>query len=137
MALLKGNFSQRDILVVDDDKDICEILKEYIIRMGCFKNIVFAHDGIMATLKLRNQKFALILLDVNMPKKSGVDLIAEFDGNTLNKKESVLVVSGTLDKDVISAMMNGGIKNFLVKPFDEAAFQEKALKVLSAVNNVK
>lgn len=131
MAILKTTPNQRDILVVDDDKDICEILKEYIIKMGCFKNIVFAHDGIMATLKLRNQRFAVILLDVNMPKKSGVDLIAEFDGNSLNKKESVIVVSGTLDKEVISAFMSGNIKNFLVKPFDEAGFQEKVLKVLS------
>jgi len=37
--------------------------------MGCFKNIVLANDGITATQKLRNQKFSLILLDMNMPKK--------------------------------------------------------------------
>lgn len=125
----------KDILIVDDDKEICEILKEYAVNMGCFKNIVFAHDGILATQKLRNQRFQVVLLDVNMPKKSGLDLVAEFDDKSLNKRESVCIVSGTLDKDAIAHILKGGIKNFLVKPFDEAAFQEKILKILTSLKD--
>lgn len=122
---------QRDVLIVDDDKNICEILKEYCLNMGCFKNIVFANDGIMATQKLRNQKFSLILLDMNMPKKSGLDLLGEFEKGALNQRESVLIVSGTLEKDLISKIIERGVKTFLVKPFDEPAFQDRVLKVLS------
>lgn len=124
---------QRDVLIIDDDKNICEILREYCHNMGCFKNIVFAHDGIMATQKLRNQKFALILLDMNMPKKSGYDLIGEFESGALNQKESILVVSGTLEKDLIAKIIGRGVKTFLVKPFDEPSFQDRALKVLNTV----
>lgn len=122
---------QRDVLIVDDDKNICEILKEYCINMGCFKNIVLAHDGITATQKLRNQKFALILLDMNMPKKSGYDLIAEFDTGANNLKEHILVVSGTLEKELIAKIIGRGVKTFLVKPFDEQSFQDRVLKILS------
>lgn len=122
---------QRDVLIVDDDKNICEILKEYCINMGCFKNIVLAHDGITATQKLRNQKFSLILLDMNMPKKSGYDLIAEFDAGATNIKENILVVSGTLEKDLIAKIIGRGVKTFLVKPFDEPAFQDRVMKILS------
>ncbi len=125
---------QRDVLIVDDDKNICEILKEYVIHMGCFKNIVMAHDGMLATQKLRNQKFALVLLDINMPKKTGLDLLAEFtDKNSLNKTHSVVIVSGTLDKDAIADILKAGIKTFLVKPFDEAAFQDRVLKILKDI----
>ncbi len=122
---------KRDVLICDDDKGICEILKEYCSNMGCFKNIVLAHDGIMATQKLRNQKFALILLDINMPKKTGTDLIGEFVPGALNVKESILVVSGTLDKDLIAKIIQSKVVNFLVKPFDETQFQEKVLKILA------
>ncbi len=127
---------QRDVLIVDDDKNICEILREYCHNMGCFKNIVFAHDGIMATQKLRNQKFALILLDMNMPKKSGYDLIGEFETGSLNIKENILVISGTLEKDLISKIIGRGVKTFLVKPFDEPTFQERVLKILSHATTV-
>lgn len=123
---------QRDVLIVDDDKNICEVLKEYCHNMGCFKNIVFAHDGIMATQKLRNQKFALILLDMNMPKKSGLDLLGEFGAGSLNPKENILIVSGTLEKELIAKVIGQGVKTFLVKPFNEPTFQDRVLKVLNA-----
>lgn len=123
---------QRDVLICDDDKAICEILREYCEHMGCFKNIVFAHDGITATQKLRNQKFALICLDISMPKKTGYDLIGEFDANSINIKDNILVVSGTLEKDLIAKIFQGGVKNFMVKPFDENQFQEKVLRILGA-----
>ena len=127
---------QRDILIVDDDKNICEILKEYCHNMGCFKNIVMAHDGIMATQKLRNQKFAVVLVDINMPKKSGVDLLSEFGPGEVNQKESVVIVSGGLGKETIAKILEKGVKTFLVKPFDETAFQERVLKVLSSQKEV-
>lgn len=122
---------QRDVLICDDDKGICEVLKEYCTNMGCFKNIVIAHDGITATQKLRNQKFALVLLDISMPKKTGFDLIAEFVPGSLNIKENILIVSGTLEKDLIAKIIQNKVTNFMVKPFDETHFQEKVLKILS------
>ena len=128
------NKLQRDVLIVDDDKNICEVLKEYCHNMGCFKNIVFANDGITATQKLRNQKFSLILLDMNMPKKSGLDLLGELDKNALNQRDSVVIVSGTLEKTVIAKVLENGVKTFLVKPFDEASFQDRVLKILAATS---
>jgi response regulator of citrate/malate metabolism len=130
MNFLEKN-TQGDVLICDDDLGICEILKEYCVNLGCFKNIIIANDGVMATLKLRNQKFAVILLDINMPKKTGYDLIGEFTSNSQNSKDNILIVSGTLEKDLIARILQNGVKNFLVKPFDETSFQEKVLKILS------
>ena len=70
---------------------------------------------------------------MNMPKKSGYDLLGEFDGNAINQKESILVVSGTLEKDLIGKILGQGIKTFLVKPFDEPTFQDRVIKILAAV----
>ena len=127
---------QRDVLICDDEKSICEILKTYCENMGCFKNIVMAHDGITATQKLRNQKFALICLDISMPKKSGFDLIGDVEAS-VNSKDNVLIVSGTLEKDLIAKIIANGVKNFMVKPFDEKQFQEKVLKILSTTKTDK
>ncbi len=122
---------QRDVLIVDDEKEVCEILKVYCENMGCFKNIVMAHDGITATQKLRNQKFALVCLDISMPKKNGFELIGDVEGNNINSKDNILIVSGTLEKDLIAKIIANGVKNFMVKPFDEKQFQEKVLRILS------
>lgn len=124
---------QRDVLICDDDPDICEILKIYCENMGCFKNIVVAHDGITATQKLRNQKFAVVCLDITMPKKSGYDLIEDIEVGGINTKDSIIVISGTLEKDLIGKIIANGVKNFIVKPFNEKQFQDKVLKMLGAI----
>ena len=123
---------QRDVLIVDDDKDVCQILQEYCQNMGCFKNIVLAHDGVTASQKLRNQKFSLVLLDMAIPKKTGFELLSEFTLDSLNQKEIIVVVSGTIEKELVAKLLGAGLKTFLVKPFDEPSFQERVLKILSA-----
>ncbi len=136
-ATLKPKSTVGDVLIVDDDKDICEIIKKYCENMGCFRNIIIANDGAIASNKMRNQKFSLILIDLKMPKKSGLDLMREFDDKSLNKKTSVMVVSGTLDKTMLEKSIALGIKNFLPKPFDEAGFQERVLKLLTSSGLMK
>lgn len=123
---------QLDCLIIDDEKDICEVLKIYCENLGVFRNIIVARDGIVGTNKLHNQKFGLILLDINMPKKSGLDVLKEFDGDHKNSFDSVIVVSGELDKTKLSAILGKGVKNFIIKPFTEAQFQEKVIPILKA-----
>ena len=120
-----------DILIVDDDPDICEIMKEYCKEMGCFRNVLIANDGSAASNMLRNQKFVLILLDLKMPKKAGLDLLKELDDKSLNRRKNVLVVSGNIDKTMFDKIVALGVKNFLPKPFDEAIFKEKILKIVT------
>jgi response regulator of citrate/malate metabolism len=124
--------SSLDCLIIDDEKDICEVLKIYCENLGVFRNIIVARDGVVGTNKLHNQKFGLILLDINMPKKSGLDVLKEFDGDQKNDFDSVIVVSGELDKEKLTAILGKGVKNFIIKPFTEAQFQEKVLPILKA-----
>lgn len=119
-----------DVLIANDDVDICEALKHYCESMGCFRNILFAHDGSMAASKLRNQKFALVLLNLQMPKKGGVDILREMDDKSLNSKSNIVVLSGSVDKITVEELIAMGIKAFVTRPFNQVDFQEKILKLL-------
>lgn len=120
-----------DVLIVDSDVALCEVIKQHCKNLGCFRNILFAHDGSAASTKMRNQKFALILIELKLPKKSGIDLIREMDEKSLNQKSGVAVVSDALDKTMFEKLVALGVKSFLPKPFTEATFQEKILKLLT------
>jgi response regulator of citrate/malate metabolism len=117
----------RDVLIIDDDLAVCEVIKTYCKNMGCFNKIVIAQDGIIASQKLANQKFSLILVDYNLPKKNGYQIVNELENSI---KQAVCVVSGKLDKNIIEKFVDAGVKNFISKPFDEASFQAKVLKML-------
>jgi response regulator of citrate/malate metabolism len=121
-----------DVIIVDDDSGVLEVLALYCENLGCFRNIIKARDGSEASKKLSNQEFALILLDINMPRKSGIDIIMEIqDKDHPNDIKNVVVVSGELSKTVIAETLKRGVKYFLVKPFDEGQFQERIKSVLS------
>jgi len=120
-----------DVLIVDDDKEVLDVLEMYCENLVCFRNIIKANDGVMASGKIRNQEFCLILLDIHMPKKSGTDLVKEISNTGVSSLNSVIIVSGELDKKVITEVMSRGVKHFMVKPFDEEGFKAKVKQVLS------
>ncbi len=129
----KTNQPVGDVLIVDDDESICEILKQFCLNLGCFRHIVVAQDGSLASNKLRNQKFKIIFLDMKMPKKAGLDVLRDFDDRSLNSRSSVMIVSGEMDRTIMEKTMTLGVKNFMMKPFTEADFQEKVLKMLASL----
>lgn len=60
------------ILLVDDDRELTSLLKE-LLEMEGF-NVLVAHDGEQA-LELLDDSIDLLLLDVMMPKKNGIDTL--------------------------------------------------------------
>lgn len=131
MVEMLNKFGLYNVLMVDDDLELCEIMKFYLSKIDSIKSIVTVHDGMSAVQKIRNQKFDLILLDMKMPKKNGYELLDEFKGNPFNSISSVVAMSGTMDMEILTINTSHGIKTFLIKPFDEALFVEKIKKIIT------
>ena len=125
----------RDCLIIDDDPSVVDTLTMFCENLAIFRNIVVAEDGQMASVKIRNQKFALILIDLNMPKKDGLKLVADFStASNKNDIQNAVVISGEIDKAKLQEAISHGIRNFVTKPFDETTFREKikpALQLMS------
>lgn len=122
--------NKKDILIVDDDKNVCEILKEYCNQLKIFNKIYISYDGADAISKMHQHTFGLIILDMNMPKKTGLDVIKEeVIGQNTIKKENILVLSGNLDPATVSRLIQSGLINFMSKPIDEVQFKDKIKKM--------
>ena len=63
------------ILVVDDDRAMRDFVREVLKSAGYA--VEAASDGVEALSKLKKKKFDLILLDIRMPKKDGLEVLAE------------------------------------------------------------
>ena len=128
-----------DVLVIDDEPDILEVVRMYLENMGCFRNIVTSEDGQLGVKKLLNQKFEIIIVDINLPKRDGIEILGEFKKGfeTQNSIDNVIVISGELDKTKLEKAVANGAKHFLIKPFNEKSFQEKVLSVVSQNKDLK
>ncbi|WP_291651170.1 response regulator transcription factor [Clostridium sp.] len=104
---------KKTILVVDDEKDIREIIEIYLINEGY--NIVLASDGIEALEKLRKEKIDLIILDIMMPKLDGIRTCLEI---RKEKKMPIIMLSAkSEDSDKILGL-NIGADDYIIKPFN-------------------
>lgn len=103
----------RRILIVDDDREIANLIDIYLKNEGF--ETVQAHDGAEALAKLEEQEFHLIVLDVMMPKKGGMEVCRRVRDNGAIP---ILMVSAKAeDMDKILGLMTGA-DDYVVKPFN-------------------
>ncbi|HEU64785.1 MAG: Transcriptional regulatory protein ZraR [Candidatus Anoxychlamydiales bacterium] len=101
------------ILIVDDEPLIVDFLKESLTRLN--KKVFTAQNGWDAIKQIENQDFDLIITDVKMPKKSGIDVLKFVKDK--NKNTIVIVISAFAKIDTAIEALNLGAFNYLVKPF--------------------
>lgn len=114
------------ILVVDDDKDVCEYLRQFLTEEG-FK-VKALTDSTRVTEELRKERYHLVLLDLKMPKLSGVELMEQ-----IRKADSdIIVIVLTAYPSVESAVetMKQDAFDYLQKPFKVEELREVIVKAV-------
>ena len=101
------------ILVVDDDQNICDLLKLYLDREGY--KVLLAHDGEEALVKFNSLKPDLILLDIMLPVMDGWQTCLE-----IRKTSNVPIVMLTAKEEVFDRVLGLeiGADDYIPKPFD-------------------
>ena len=104
------------ILLAEDDDMIAEALTGSLKDAGYAADRVA--DGIAADSALRAQQYDLLLLDLGLPRRDGLDVLAKIrgSGNSL----PVLILTARDDIGSRLAGLDGGADDYLVKPFDTA-----------------
>jgi DNA-binding response OmpR family regulator len=102
------------ILVVEDDPNVRGALVDCLEVLGL--RVTAAEDGDAALRRIREGSFDLILLDLQLPVRSGLEVLAwmRADGRT----EPVVVLTGNRDLETAKASMRLGARDYLPKPFE-------------------
>ena len=102
-----------NVLVCDDDKEIVKAIEIYLSKEGY--NILKAYNGNEALKILKNNKIHLIILDIMMPEKDGIETL-----NEIRKTASIPVImlsAKSEDEDKINGL-NLGADDYVTKPFN-------------------
>ena len=113
------------ILIADDDRNICELLKIYLEKEGC--NVVLAGDGEEALSKFDAEEPDIILLDVMMPRLDGWQVCRE-----LRKKSEVPIIMITAKGETFDKVLGLelGADDYVVKPFEPKEIVARVKAVL-------
>jgi len=103
------------ILVVDDDPDIVEVLGDRLVSQG--HTVRGARDGLEALKSIREHPPDLILLDLQMPRMGGLELLRKLDEEGERDLTVVVITAvGTIERAVEA--MKSGAYDFITKPFN-------------------
>jgi len=106
------------VLVVDDDPEIVTFLSTLLELEGIESSV--ATSAAAALEQLAQMRPDLVLLDIAMPDRDGIDLCKELKRDPRTAEVPVFVVSARPGKDVVERALAAGAEEFIRKPFENA-----------------
>lgn len=111
-------------LIVEDDFRVAEVHRGFLERLPSFAVCGVARDADEAMAMVAAERPDLVLLDIYLPDRSGLDVLRELHAPG-RPPVDVIAITAANDVDTLRSALRGGVVHYLVKPFQFNAFREK------------
>lgn len=115
-----------DILIVDDDKDVCEYMELLLTPIGY--DVTAVTDSTNALDVLKSKEFHVVVLDIMMPGISGMELLEEV--RKYDDDIAIIIFTGNPTVDTAVQSLKYDVDDYIKKPFDVDEFTESLDKIL-------
>ena len=112
--------SSLNILVVDDDKDVCEYLQDFLTSDGY--QVATVNDPTQALEVMKQAEYHVCVLDLMMPKLSGIDLLGQI--RRADDDIAVIILTGYPSLETAAASIEHDVSAYIRKPFSIDEFRE-------------
>ncbi|RKY36202.1 MAG: hypothetical protein DRP78_04215 [Candidatus Omnitrophota bacterium] len=113
------------VLVVEDQPTNQKLMKVYLNMFGCVSD--YANNGQEAVEKIKNNRYDLCLMDIQMPVMGGLEA-TEFIRKEVNKDIPIIALTAAAMKEDKDKARSSGMNDYLVKPIDHKKLKEMILK---------
>jgi len=116
------------ILIVDDNKDVSELLSIFLKRKG-YDNVII-NDPRIALGHIKEEKYDAMILDISMPEISGIDIIEALEKERILKEQKIIILSAVAftSNQIGDLLKKDGIHDCLKKPI-------RLNELLTAISN--
>ena len=122
------------IVVADDDRDICELIKMQLTRHGF--QVFVADNGQSAIELVVEHKPAIALLDIMMPKLSGLEVARQIRDNPTLSTVSIILISARSIGRIEADLDDLNINDYITKPFSPQELVQRINDILNKPPNV-
>jgi len=114
---------RKKILVCDDEEGIRESLKLILEKDY---DIVFAETGDAAIQEMKTNPLGMVILDIKMPKKDGLETLKEL--KKINPSAKIIIATGYKSIDIAQEAIKLGASDYVLKPFDKENIRKTVQK---------
>jgi two-component system phosphate regulon response regulator PhoB len=122
------------IVVVEDEKDILEIIEYNLLRDGY--QVSTAMDGISGLDMVRREKPDLVLLDLMLPKMDGLELCKVLKSESMTRSIPIIVVTAREEENDVVSGLDLGADDYVTKPFSTKELLARVHSVLRRVGKI-
>ncbi len=123
----------KKIILIEDNQDHAELITEVLADGGNEEDIILLRDGMEAIDFFQKHSvegqaengIKLIIIDINLAKISGMDILKFFKKNSKYSKIPAIILSTSADQETIDEAYKNGANGYFVKPVDFEEFAEK------------
>jgi two-component system chemotaxis response regulator CheY len=117
----------KKILLVDDAAFMRMLIRDTLTKNG-FTNIIEAADGEIACSMYESEQPDLVVMDITMPNKTGIEALSEIKGK--NPAAKVIMCSAMGQEAMVVEAIKLGALDFIVKPFKPDRILQTVTKIL-------
>lgn len=107
-----------EVLLVDDNREFCQLLKDYIDNTDMFEVVGMAHNGNEGLEAIKEKKPDVLVLDLIMPHLDGIGVMEEMNKLNLSKNIKTVVLTAFGQEDITKRVVELGANYYIMKPFD-------------------
>ena len=127
---MQPNLPQKRILVVEDDKNILDLI---LMRLGIAGyGASLARDGAEALESIRLSRPDAVILDIGLPKLDGLDVLRQLRAKSTTAALPILVLTARNSPEDVKTALALGAHDFMTKPFDHAQLLARLSRLLRA-----
>ncbi|WP_246566184.1 sporulation transcription factor Spo0A [Tissierella simiarum] len=125
------------VLIADDNREFCEILKQFLALHEEFHVIGIAKDGIEALDIIDKEKPDVLILDIIMPHLDGLGVLERLHDNEIDYFPKVIILSAVGQDKITQRAIELGADYYVVKPFDFNVFIKRLKQVSGTEKEVE
>lgn len=119
------------LMTVDDSRTIRRIVTTYAKDLAPDVQVIEAENGQECLDKCNDDLPDIIILDVNMPVMTGEDCLKNLRANEKTKEVAVVMLTTESEKQLVVRLLQLGVQQFIIKPFEKQEFVTKVGGVLA------
>ena len=122
---------QIKVLIVDDNKDFCELLKEFLSKRPEFKVVGVGHNGVEALDMLQSTKPDVLVLDIIMPHLDGIGVLERL-ATLSGKKPKTIMLTALGQEQMTTRVLELGASYYILKPFNLETLATRIRQLIKA-----
>ena len=122
------------LLVIDDNKELVSMIKEYFKTHADIEVALEAYDGVegLNLIDKKSDLYDVIVLDLIMPNKDGMSVLEYMKKKNMDRK--IIVLTSYNTPDIVRKVSELGVNYYILKPFELSDLERRIIEISEGVN---